>query len=139
MTNDQDDDPIPIVRDLRPFPETSEARARGCRCRLARHPVGTPVLEKKWADNLFADENCTIPIEGIELEWHAGPEFRGKGSSEGHRVTHRHGSKAEPIPRTIGGYPLASALDRFVRRREVGASRPLIYIWQISGAICCGR
>jgi hypothetical protein len=46
MTNDQDGDLIPIIRDLRPFPETSEARARGCRCRLTRDPEGTPILEK---------------------------------------------------------------------------------------------
>jgi hypothetical protein len=39
-----DEDWEPVVRDLRPYPETPEARARGCQCRIVRNLDGTPVL-----------------------------------------------------------------------------------------------
>ena len=50
-----------IGRDLRPFPETSEARARGCRCRIAREPDGTPVLGQDGELIYSLTKGCQIP------------------------------------------------------------------------------
>jgi hypothetical protein len=36
VADEQDEDREPIVRDLLPFPETPEAKARGCQCRIVR-------------------------------------------------------------------------------------------------------
>jgi hypothetical protein len=54
-------DQEPILRDLRPFPETPEAKARGCRCSLVRDPDGSPVLGQDGRLIYSFTKGCPIP------------------------------------------------------------------------------
>ena len=61
MADEQHEDRELIVRDLRPFPETPEAKARGCQCRIVRNPYGTPVLGQDGRIIYSLTKGCPIP------------------------------------------------------------------------------
>jgi hypothetical protein len=54
-------DQEPILRDLRPFPETPAAEARGCRCRLVRNRDGSPVFGQDGRLIYSFTKGCPIP------------------------------------------------------------------------------
>jgi hypothetical protein len=61
MTDEQDENAEPVVRDLRPFPETPEAKARGCLCRIARNRDGSPHLGNDGELIYSLTKGCPIP------------------------------------------------------------------------------
>lgn len=50
-----------FVRNLSPFPETPEAKARGCLCRIARNPDGSPALGSEGQVIYSLTKGCPIP------------------------------------------------------------------------------
>jgi hypothetical protein len=50
-----------IIRDLRPFPETPEAKAQGCRCSIVRRPDGTPVFGEVGEILYSITKGCPVP------------------------------------------------------------------------------
>jgi hypothetical protein len=57
----QSDDHEPIGRDLRPYPETPEAKARGCQCRIVRDRDGAPELGQDGRIIYSFTKGCPIP------------------------------------------------------------------------------
>jgi hypothetical protein len=60
-SDEQSENGKPFVRDLWPFPETAEAKARGCLCRIARNRDGSPALGIDGELIYSLTKGCPIP------------------------------------------------------------------------------
>jgi hypothetical protein len=61
MADEQDENREPMVRDLRPFPESPEAKARGCLCKIVRNRDGKPELGQDGGITYSFTKGCPIP------------------------------------------------------------------------------
>jgi hypothetical protein len=50
----------PVIRDMRPIPETPKAIAQGCRCSVARDSLGTPYPSRGGGQLLAVEKGCPV-------------------------------------------------------------------------------
>jgi hypothetical protein len=63
-----DDGQEPQGRDLRPYPETPEAKALGCRCSLVRNPDGKALLDQDGRLIYSLAKGCPIRNHNVVAE-----------------------------------------------------------------------